>query len=93
MSKPRVLAFVCQGKDCRRVWQQHHVHPGKWLKWIGSQLPLKLRVVESECMDHCEDAACICLVSGKHACLDLNVQPRKDDERVLETLQRLIDWS
>jgi hypothetical protein len=90
MSKQRLTLFLCQGKDCRKAWRKlTDSAPEKWLKRHVEEagLPYKLRVVETACQDHCEDAACLCAVRGPCAALETRVRSEDDADRVLAALR------
>lgn len=96
MSKTPVTVFVCTGKDCTKAW--HKVcdsSPGKWLKRQvqAAELPYKLRVVKTECMDRCEHAACLCVVHGRIASFETDVRSAHDADRLLAALRACVEQS
>src|SRR5262249_30641956 len=94
MSRPRVTVFVCTGKDCSRAWGRAcDGSPGKWLKREveAAGLPYKLTVVKAECMDHCEQAGCLCFVHDSHAALETGVRSPHDADRLLAALRSCVE--
>jgi hypothetical protein len=94
MSKIALTVFLCTDKDCMRAW--HRVcdgSPGKWLKRQVEEagLPYKLNVVKTECMDRCDEAACLCCVRGRHACLETHVRSPHDVDRLLAALRSCVE--
>ena len=94
MSEIRVQLFLCTGKDCRKAWAR--ACPGSPAKWLKRQvekagLPYKLNVVETACMDRCEEAACLCAVCGASAGCVTEVQAEEDGDRVLATLRSCVE--
>jgi predicted metal-binding protein len=94
MSKTAVTVFVCTGKDCRKAWR--HVcgeAPGKWLKQRAEEagLPYKLKVVKTECMDHCDEAACLCFVYGHAASFETDVHSDHAADRLLAALRACVE--
>jgi NADH:ubiquinone oxidoreductase subunit E len=90
MSKQRLTVFVCQGKDCRKAWEQlTDSAPEKWLKRRVEEAALncKLRVVGTECQDNCEDAACLCAVCGPCAALETRIRSKADADRLMTALR------
>jgi hypothetical protein len=90
MSKVPLTVFLCAGKDCARAWRRVcDGSPGKWLKRRAQEagLPYKLRVVKTECMDRCDDAANLCCVRGACAALTQRVRSDDDADRVLAALR------
>lgn len=83
MRKLELTVFLCTGKDCSKVW--HHVCHGSPSKWLRKQvkdaeLPCKLNVVKTACMDHCDQAACLCCVQGGHSEFATVRSPHDADE-------------
>ena len=67
MNKIPLTVFLCTSKDCSKAWRRVcHGSPGKWLKHQvqAAGLPYKLNIVETGCMDRCEQAACLCGFTG-----------------------------
>jgi hypothetical protein len=94
MSKTGVAVFLCTGKDCRKAWR--HVCDGAAGKWLRRQvqdagLPYKLTVVETECMDRCEDAANLCFVAGACAARQSRVRAAEDADRLLAALRSCVE--
>jgi hypothetical protein len=94
MSKTRVTVFLCTGKDCRKAWAR--LCPGSAGKWLKRQveqagLPLKLKMVETECMDHCEEAACLCAVCGDRAGFVTELVSEEDGDRALAALRSCVE--
>ena len=96
MSKVSLTVFLCAGKDCARAWRRVcDGSPGKWLKRRVSEagLPYKLRVVKTECMDRCDDAANLCCVHGPCAALVQRVRSADDADRLLAALRSCVERS
>jgi hypothetical protein len=94
MSKLFSNVFLCTGKDCAKAWRRLcDGSAGKWLKRRveDAGLPYKLNIVKTECMDHCEDAACLCFQRGRHAALELNVRSPDDADRLLAALRACVE--
>ena len=94
MSKTAVTVFLCAGKDCSKAWR--HVcdgAPGKWLKHCveGAGLPYKLKVVKTECMDRCDEAACLCFVHGPAAAFETDVHSDHAADRLLAALRACVE--
>lgn len=89
MGKQALLVYLCTGKECRKVWHRLDGSPTKWLKrrLEEAELPYKLNVVKTECMDHCEHAACLCVVAGTRASLETDLRPDEDADHVLAALR------
>ena len=90
MSKTRLTVFLCQGKDCRKAWKKVcSGSPGKWLKRRVEEagLPYKLWIVKTECMDRCEEAACLCAVCGECADCVTEVRSAHEEDRILAHLR------
>jgi hypothetical protein len=86
MSKQQLTVFLCADKDCAKAWSRVcGSAPRKWLKRLikDADLPYKLKVIETECMDRCEEAACLCVVDGDAACWETLVRSRHDADRLL----------
>jgi hypothetical protein len=86
MSKIPLTVFVCTGKDCAKAWGRFcDGSPGKWLKRHveAAGLPYKLNVVKTDCMDRCDDAACLCFVHQHKASEQLRVRSASDLGRLL----------
>src|SRR5262245_62094049 len=93
MSKPRVTVFICTGKDCARAWRRFgHGSPGKWLKRHVEEagLPYKLTIVKTECMDHCENAGCMCFQHDRHAAAECDIRGGHDADRLLAALRSCV---
>jgi hypothetical protein len=93
MSKKSLTVFLCTGKDCSRSWDRFcDGSPGKWLKrhFESAGLPGKLRIVKTDCMDRCEDAACMCFVHDDRARLETTVHSEHDLGRLLATAMDLL---
>jgi hypothetical protein len=94
MSKSVVTVFLCTGKDCRKAWHRlTKDSPGKWLKRQvdEAELPVKLHIVKTECMDRCDQAANLCCVYGPAACLETDVRSVHDADRVLAGLRSCVE--
>jgi hypothetical protein len=94
MSKKSLTAFVCTGKDCRKSWHRFITgSPTKWLKKHVEEagLPVKLHLVQTECMDQCENAAALCIVNGGCSAWATQVRSAHDADRVLGLMRSLID--
>jgi predicted metal-binding protein len=94
MSKRAVTVFLCTGKDCGKAWRRVcDGSPGKWLKRQVevAGLPYKLTVVKTECMDRCDQAACVCAVAGGRAALTTDVRSEDDGDRILAALRCCVD--
>lgn len=94
MSKVPLTVFLCTGKDCARAWRRVCAgSPGKWLKRRVAEagLPYKLRVVKTECMDRCDDAANLCCVRGTCAALVQRVRSAADADRLLAALRSCVE--
>jgi hypothetical protein len=94
MSKTRITLFLCTGKDCRKAWAR--ACPGSPAKWLKRQvekagLPYKLNVVETECMDRCAEAACLCAVCGEGAGFVTEVRSQEDADRALAVLRSCVE--
>src|SRR5262249_54011073 len=90
----RVTVFLCRGKDCSRAWRRVCAgSPRKWLKRqvADAGLPYRLRVVETECMDRCDQAACLCVVAGSRACWTQEIRSADDVDAVLAGLRSTIE--
>lgn len=86
----RVTVFLCTGKDCVKAWRR--LCDGSPKKWLRRQvedagLPYKLKVVETECMDRCEHAACLCGVTGSRACFTADIRAKDDADHILAGLR------
>src|SRR5262245_36236557 len=97
MARTAVTVFLCTGKDCARVWRKAGVGgtPRKWLKQRLKEagLPFKLHVVETACMDRCEQAANLCFVRGRCASFETELRPAHDADRVLAALRACVERS
>lgn len=94
MSKTHVTVFVCTGKDCSKVWRRMcDGSPGKWLKrrLDEAELPYKLHIVKTECMDRCEHAGCVCFLHGCHGSLETDVRASHDGDRLLAVLRSCVE--
>ena len=94
MAKRTITVFLCTGKDCHKSWR--HVtdgSPGKWLKRQveAAELPFKLNVVKTECMDRCDQAATVCFVNCSQACVESEIDSVHDADRLLASLRVLAD--
>ena len=91
MSKPRLTVFLCTAKDCCKAWSRAGIEhsPGKWLKHLVKEagLPYKLDIVKTGCMDHCEQAACLCVVGDGTSAWETEIRSRHDADRLLATLR------
>ncbi len=91
MSKRRVTVFLCDGKDCSKSWARacRDTSPGKWLKHLIKEagLPYKLEIIKTECMDRCEEAACLCVVADSVAAWESRIHSHHDADRLLATLR------
>ncbi len=90
MSKTAITIFLCTGKDCTKAWHRVcHGSPGKWLKHQAEAegLPYKLKIIKTECMDRCEQAACLCCVRDQHACFETGIHSLHDCHRLLAALR------
>jgi hypothetical protein len=94
MGRRALTVFVCNGKDCRKEWGRFcDAAPGKWLKRQAERagLPYKLRVVETGCMDRCDEAGCLCFVAGRHAGFETEVRSHHDADRLLAALRACVE--
>lgn len=93
MSKKVVALFVCTGKDCRRAWHKHERSPAKWVKRYleDADLPMKVQVVETECMDRCEEAACMCVVHAERARTLVEFRGDRDAEKLSSALRQVVE--
>ena len=94
MSKVTVTAFICRGKDCTRAWRQ--VCDGSPKRFLKEQLkesgmPFKLNVVETCCMDQCEQAANVCFVCGDCADVAREIRAPDDADRILIHLRSCVE--
>jgi len=93
MGKPCVLVYLCTGKECRKVWRrQSDLPPGKWLKRhaAAAELPYRLKLIKTECMDRCEEAANVCVVHGDRARLVSELRLR-DGPRLLAACMACVE--
>jgi predicted metal-binding protein len=86
MSRTPLTVYICTHKDCTRAWR--HLcdnSPGKWLKRQveAAGLPYKLHIIKTDCMDRCDEAACVCFVSGDRASTQVYVRGDEDVHRLL----------
>src|SRR5208337_719388 len=96
MSKISLTVFLCDGKDCTRAWQRVcDGSPAKWLKrqLEAAGLPYKLKIIRTECMDHCEEAACLCCVYGNAARFEMRIRSRHEADRLLASLRSCVESS
>jgi predicted metal-binding protein len=96
MSKPLVHVFLCTGKDCAKAWRRLcNGSAGKWLKRRAEEagLPYKLNIIKTECMDCCDDAACLCFQRGREASFEINVRAPDDADRLLAALRACVERS
>lgn len=94
MPKTRLTLFVCSDKDCRKAWGRvTDNRPAKWLKrQVGrAGLPYKLNVIETECQDHCAEAACIQAVCGPCAAAVTTLRSEDDADRLLAALRSCVE--
>jgi hypothetical protein len=94
MSKTVITVFLCTGKDCSKAWRRWCAEsPGKWLKHCvrDAELPYKLNIVKTECMDRCEQAACLCFVNGRCASLETNLHSAHHGDRILAALRACVE--
>jgi predicted metal-binding protein len=94
MSKPLVHVFLCTGKDCSKAWRRLcDGSPGKWLKRRVEEagLPYKLNVIKTECMDRCDDAACLCFEHHSQASFEINIRSAHDADRLLAALRACVE--
>ena len=95
MSKPHITVFLCDDKDCAKAWSRvcRHGSVGKWLKHQVKQagLPYKLDIVKTECMDRCEDAACVCVVADGVAFWETRIRCEDDADRLLAGLRACVE--
>jgi hypothetical protein len=97
MSKTSLTVLMCTSKDCSRAWDHFcDGSPGKWLKrqFESAGLPYKLHVVKTECMDRCKEAACLYLIHGDRARLEIDVRSKHDLGRLLAAAMDLVgmEW-
>ena len=93
-NKTAITVFLCTGKDCSKAW--HRLcdgSPGKWLKHQveAEGLPCKLKIVKTECMDRCDEAACLCAVCGDSAGFVTQLHAEEDADRALATLRSCVE--
>jgi predicted metal-binding protein len=88
VGKPRITVFLCDEKDCRRVWNRvcRDDSPASWLQRQLRE-SLKGDVVKTECMDRCEEAATICLVAGSTAAFETRIDSKHDRDRLVTAVQ------
>jgi predicted metal-binding protein len=94
MSKPTITVFLCTHKDCSRAWRRVcDGSPGKWLKRQveSAGLPYKLTIVKTDCMDRCDEAACLCFVHGRQASLERGIRSADDADRLLAALRACVE--
>src|SRR5258707_5410162 len=96
MSKTRITVFLCTGEDCSKAW--HHVcdgSPGKWLKRQveAADFPCKLRIVKTDCMDQCDEAACACCVHNGNAGQVTNIHKSQDGNRLVAAVRNCLERS
>lgn len=94
MSKTVVTVFVCTGKDCTRAWKK--VCSGSPKKFLKEQLresgmPFRLNVIETSCMDQCEQAANVCFVSGDCADFAREIRSSDDGDRLLLHMRSCVE--
>lgn len=94
MSKLRLTAFVCTDKDCARAWRK--VCSGSPRKFIKQQLkesgmPYQLNIIETGCMDACEQAANICFVCDDCAAFAREIRSPDDGDRILIHLRSCVE--
>jgi hypothetical protein len=91
MSKKHITVFLCDGKDCSKAWSCvcRDASPGKWLKRHIKEagLPYKLDVIKTECMDRCEEAACLCIAADGLAAWETAIRSSDDADRLLATVR------
>ena len=94
MSRIPLTVFLCTDKDCAKAWRRIcGDSPRKWLKrrFAEAGIPCRLNVVKTDCMDHCEEAACLCFVERDRARLEMKVRSDRDLARLFETALDLLD--
>lgn len=94
MSKTSLTTFLCTGKDCSKAWRRVcHGSPGKWLKRQveAAGLPYKLHLIKTECMDRCEQAACLLCVFSPFSSWISDIRSDHDSDRVLATLRSCVE--
>jgi hypothetical protein len=94
MKKIPLTVFLCASKDCNKAWRHIcHGSPGKWLKHQlhAAGLPYKLNIIKTGCMDRCDEAACLCAVHDRHACLETEIHSSHDIDRILTALRVCVE--
>jgi hypothetical protein len=94
MSRIPLTVFLCTGKDCSRAWRRIcDDSPRKWLKRRLEETgaPCKLHIIKTDCMDRCEQAACIHLVHEGRARLETQIHSEHDLGRILEAVLDVLD--
>jgi hypothetical protein len=94
MSKIPLTVFLCTDKDCAKAWRRVcDDAPRKWLKKRLAEIgvPARVRVVRTECMDHCEEAACLQLVCEGRARLETHFLAHHDLARLFEAALDVLD--
>jgi hypothetical protein len=94
MSRTPLTVFLCTEKDCAKAWR--HIcadSPRKWLKrrFAEAGIPCRLNVVKANCMDRCDQAACLHFVQRDRARLEVNVRSQRDLARLFETALDILD--
>src|SRR5262245_41397304 len=92
MSKITLTVFLCTHKDCHRAWDRIcDGSPGKWLKKQveAAELPCKLDIIKTDCMDRCKEAANLCVVHGSRAHMATEITDARDVERLLLAMRGL----
>lgn len=94
MSRIPLTVFLCTDKDCKKAWRRICGSSARrWLKrrFAEAGIPCRLNVVKTDCMDHCEEAACLHFVERDRARLELKVRSQHDLARLFETALDLLD--
>ena len=96
MSKQGLIVYVCTGKECRKAWHRlTNGSPGKWLKRHveAAELPFKLQIIKTECMDRCDQAGNLCIVHGECARQETDICSPHDADRLLASLRSCVEAS
>jgi predicted metal-binding protein len=96
MSKITLTVFVCTGKDCRKAWDRVcDGSPSKWLKrqLQDAELPYKLDVIKTDCMDRCKHAANVCFMHNGCAGSECDIHSHHDTDRLLAALRACVERS
>ncbi len=92
MSLPTITVFHCGDKDCAKAWDRMDDRSfGKFCKRLArdAELPCQVEAVETECLDRCDEAGCLCLVAGGQALWLDRLRGPRDRDRLLAALKRL----